>query len=543
MAILLVTAWVGYWAAYDKTSAWVKVWSIVTAVLLYYAFSAQPKKNLRWLSLFSYSLGLAVSIYFFLTHDFAGAPVSLTAWWMAHRPQVGWVAIHHGYICGLLVITILFSLYWFWEIRQASTGRLMLPFIAFLVLGYGVMALAFILTMSHAVLMAMVCWLGVWFIWKVMTFKWFPFRTAIRSLFPLFVLAYLSIILVISYIGPAQTPEGPGQSKYGTNSRAEVSERGVYFLREYPITGGGLNSFPGLYSQYILVIPNFYFLNGYNMFLDVAIEQGIFGGLAFLFIYLGAIWLVAWTLTITQSKSIRFLSWLSLFALTFTVLHGFFYDYLYNGVITSLLLFPVGYSMIGVLDTKNSIPGILTSPAIRPVSRKNYLPVTLAAVLGISMILILNSNKIISVWYSDLGAVKMSQVELRHFPTNVWTTNEIVPELEDAERLFHSALRYDPDNVTANYRLGMIYLLQQDFESASANLEAAYKQLPEHRGVIKNLGYDYVWLGRLDQAKDLLEEIPEAQEELNVYAWWWNTQGRSDLSANSSMLISRLTKN
>jgi tetratricopeptide (TPR) repeat protein len=159
------------------------------------------------------------------------------------------------------------------------------------------------------------------------------------------------------------------------------------------------------------------------------------------------------------------------------------------------------------------------------------------------MILILNSNKIISVWYSDLGAVKMSQVELRHFPSNVWTTNEIVPELEDAESLFHSALRYDPDNVTANYRLGMIYLLQQDFESASANLETAYEQLPEHRGVIKNLGYDYVWLGRLDQAKDLLEQIPEAQEELNVYAWWWNTQGRSDLSANSSMLISRLTNN
>jgi hypothetical protein len=539
IAILLVTAWVGYWAAYDKSSAWVKVWLIVTAALLYYAFSAQQKQNLGWLSLFSYSLGLAVSAYFFLTHDFTGITGGL--WWMARRPQIGWAAIHHGYICGLLVITNLFSLYWLWERRQKPAGHFSILFILFLVLGYGMTGLAFLLTMSHGVLMAMVCGMGGWFIWKVMTSKWFPFQTAIRSLFPLFVLTYLGTILVVAYLGPAQTPEG--QSNYGTNSRAEVSERSAYFLRDYPITGGGLNSFPGLYSHYMLVIPIFYFLNGYNIFLDVAIEQGIFGGLALLLIYLGAIWLVARTLTVTQSKRIQFFSWLSLFALIFTVIHGFFYDYLYNGDITSLLLFPVGFSMIGVLDTKKSIPGILTFTTGISVRRKFYLPVTLLAVFGVGMIFVLNMNQVISVWYSNLGAVRMSQVELKNFPTNKWTTNELVPELADAETLFRTALQYNPDNATANYRLGMISMFRQDFESASVNLETAYNHLPGHRGVIKNLGYDYVWLGRMDQAKDLLVQIPEAQKELDVYVWWWNTQGRSDLSANSSMFVSRLTDN
>ena len=73
-----------------------------------------------------------------------------------------------------------------------------------------------------------------------------------------------------------------GKSSFGNNSRAELTERGAYFLLDYPITGGGLNSFPGLYSQYMLGIPQFYFINSYNLFLDVAIEQGIIGGLAFL---------------------------------------------------------------------------------------------------------------------------------------------------------------------------------------------------------------------------------------------------------------------
>lgn len=89
VVILLITAWVGYWAAYDKESAWIKVWLIVTAVLLYYALCAQPKQNLGWLSLFSFNLGLCVAIYFFLTFDFSSNPVRIATWWMAHRPEPG----------------------------------------------------------------------------------------------------------------------------------------------------------------------------------------------------------------------------------------------------------------------------------------------------------------------------------------------------------------------------------------------------------------------------------------------------------------------
>jgi len=83
-------------------------------------------------------------------------------------------------------------------------------------------------------------------------------------------------------------------------------------------------------------------------------------------------------------------------------------------------------------------------------------------------------------------------------------------------------------------------MLRRDFASAAANLEAAHQAIPNHRGVIKNLGYCYVWLGDIDKAQKLLDQIPEAQNEMKVYIWWWDTQGRPDLSENASSMVARL---
>ncbi len=151
-----------------------------------------------------------------------------------------------------------------------------------------------------------------------------------------------------------------------------------------------------------------------------------------------------------------------------------------------------------------------------------------------------NINKAISVWYANLGALQMSQAELKNFPTNEWATSDMVDRLKGAESTLQSALQYDPQNQTANYRLGLISMLRQDFKTAAVSLETAYQQAPNHRGIIKSLGYCYVWLGDIEKAQTLLEQIPEAQNEMKVYIWWWETQGRADLSKNASIIVSQL---
>ena len=86
----------------------------------------------------------------------------------------------------------------------------------------------------------------------------------------------------------------------------------------------------------------------------------------------------------------------------------------------------------------------------------------------------------------------------------------------------------------------MISMLHRNFKSASKYLETAYKMAPGHRGIVKSLGYCYVWLGDMENAELFLSRIPEAQEELNVYGWWWGTQGRDDLAEKVSIISSRL---
>jgi hypothetical protein len=83
-------------------------------------------------------------------------------------------------------------------------------------------------------------------------------------------------------------------------------------------------------------------------------------------------------------------------------------------------------------------------------------------------------------------------------------------------------------------------MLRQDYRSASENFEIAHKQASGHRGITKNLGYSYAWLGELDKAKDIIGQIPETQYELGVYKWWWDVHGQPDLANKAYLLASYL---
>jgi hypothetical protein len=534
IAIFLVTAWVSYWAAYDKSAAWIKVWLIVSAVLLYYALRGQPKQNLVYLSFLSFCFALALSLHFCLTYDFADNSGRFAIWWTNHRPHVDWPAIPHGYISGLVLINTIFSFYWLWNASKNSYGSAAVVMQLVRILGIGVIALAFVLTLSRGIEVIGLGIVGLWILWIVSTLSRSLGR--VKTIFPVLVLGYLALLITFAYLGPASHVPGSAQSPYGKNSRAELLRRGAYFLVDYPIIGAGLASFPGLYSQYMLVIPHFYFTNSYNLFLDVAIEQGVIAGSIFIILYLGSVLLVSQAIANDLPDELRFMRWLGLLALIVTIVHGLFYDYLYNGSGTALLFYPLGMAMTGVENRTSSVARAFEQPKI--VS--SWYRVVIGLLLAVIAVLALNLNKVIPLWYANLGAVQMSQVELKGFPTNGWITSEIVPRLELANTTLQSALQYEPHNPTANYRLGLISMLRQDFKAAAANLETAHAESPNHRGIIKSLGYCYVWLGDMAKAQTLLNQIPEAQHEMGVYIWWWGTQGRPDLSKNASIMVSQL---
>lgn len=532
ITIFLATAWIGYWVSYDRLAAEIKFWLIVSAVLLYFALSAQPKQNLGFLSFLSFCLALGLALYFCLTYDFEGSGGRFALWWMNSRPHVDWPAIHYDDVLGLILISAILAFYWLWNTSQKALGSLAVVMQFLLFAGMGIVALVFALTLSRGLGLMVLGALGFGVLWKASAGS----NLRVRAVFPILVLSYLALLVTFVYLGPARTDPGSGSSSYGTNSRAELLERGAYFLTDYPLTGAGLASFAGIYSQYMLVIPHSYFTNTYNLFLDVAIEQGVIAGSILILLYLCSLLLVSRAIVNDTQNELQLMRWLALFALLVAVVHGLFYDYLYNGNGTVLLFYPLGIAMAGVVNRPSSVKQALQQPKIVPSSYR----ITIVPLLAISLVLALNLNKMVSLWYANLGAIQMSQVELKDFPTGQWATSEIVPRLEMADTVLQSALKYDPRNQTANYRLGLISMLRQDFTTAAANLETAYQRAPNHRGIIKNLGYCYVWLGELDKAQKLLNQIPEAQHEMTNYIWWWETQGRLDLSEHASSMISRL---
>jgi len=528
----LVTAWVGYRVSYDGAYAWNKLWFIFLGVLLFYALSAQPKQNLVWISITLFVIGAGISIYYFITHDFVAVPRKfefvnrMGSFLMGIQPQTGWRPIHPNYIAGIVSVTVPFVLYPVRTLKQSKT-RPSAFWIVLLSGGLTISAFALIMATSRGALLAVLSAAGIWLIWKLFSTIKYDRLQHNPSAFSILLFIYLSAIVLLLYFGFARpASDSTGSSNYGNGSRAELFSRSAYLLLDYPVTGGGLGSFPGLYSQYLLIIPFYYLPNSHNLFLDVAIEQGVIGGLAFMVLYVVSLWNVSGS--IVRGHGDILFQWIILFSLVIAFVHGMVDNYLYNGAGSMLSLLLVGLSMID-RHLDNGQAGYRLPPKFAAA---------FAALLLIGMLAYLNPIR--SIWYANLGAVQMSRIELRNFPKNQWVGREIVPDLKEAEASLLSSLQYNRNNGTANHRLGLISMQRQDFEAASVYLEEARKEAPGYRGIIKTLRYCYVWLGNLEKAQFLLAQIPEAKHELDVYIWWWNTQGRPDLSEKASRMAARL---
>ncbi len=477
--------------------------------------------------------GLGVSIYFFLTHDFTAVPRKLEfvncigRWITGILPRPGWKPIHPNYVAGIVAITIPFILY---PVRKLAKRKNLFSSLLLIgsITGFALALFAILMATSRGIIMAITSAFGIWIIWRIIDLKGSRLKFSREAIFPPLVLVCLFAVVLLLYIGPANSGSVLSNDYfYGTGSRGELVFRSLYLLLDFPFTGGGLGSFPGLYSHYIFGIPNFYLPNSHNLFLDIAIEQGLLGGVAVLIIFLVSIWFTARAIKRSDSSLARMFSWLILFATIIAFVHGMVDDYLYNGPGTFLLLSLAGLSTV-------------VAPGNTRIARPVNIRILGVVALILTSFLLINYNGIRSIWNANIGAVQMAKVELAGFPSNQWTETSILPQLELADNSLHSALRYDPDNKTANYRLGMIAMLRRDFNSAAHHLELAYERIPNHRGVIKTLGYCYVWLGEVDKAQLLLTKIPEAKNELGVYSWWWGVQGRSDLSEKATIMLSKL---
>jgi tetratricopeptide (TPR) repeat protein len=310
-------------------------------------------------------------------------------------------------------------------------------------------------------------------------------------------------------------------------NRLIVIDNTLHLTKDFLFTGGGLGSFPGLYSLYILDIPNLYISHGSNIFLQMATEHGVIGSIAYLSIVVGGIFILLQRLykkDIEENK--RYLVYLSMLGYAALLVVGMFDAILYNGLSIFVIFI---------------IPGFAVFTLFQP-QRNDYSYLYPISILFACVFLFLSSfgGKLPASYYANLGAIKMAQLDLTGWTFDQFITPQDSDQYGEAANSFERALNFDPRNQTANYRLGLLAYRDVDYQISRPYLEKAYLADPGNRGIIKKLGYNYVWLGNVDEAEKYLREIPEAGTELENFSWWWGTQNRNDLSDYANQMVKKL---
>lgn len=549
LLIFMMTAGIGVWVAYNRDIAWAKFWLLVGAVFLFYALAGQPRENFWIVGGIFALVGSCVTVYFLFTHDWNDYPTKAAfltrvgLWWMGVRPTIRLEGIYPNDAAGVMAVTAPFLTAFGWHLWRIKSQKL-----------FAVTLVAGLLTFTGLLMTtARGAWIALGLVMGVSTL-WFLGRRLYtlvsdhrKGLYLGVLIVFLGLIIgvVLLYPNSSLAANSTLLNSNTADTRLSLLPETLDLIGDFPITGGGLGTFPGLYSQYILNIPYFFLPDGHNIFLDAGLEQGLLGLFALVFIFVCSCWLL-----ISSLKTHRFsiddgylFIWAVLAGLIVMSLHGLVEDWVYSDRgIPLLFAFPgaaIGFS--------NSMPDQIKGYGMHPYrsdkKTKWLVPSLVFTIIVLGIVGYLLQAPLRSTWYANWGAVLMARYDLAKFPSDKWDDGKQVSKLATAENLFQKSLQIQPRSRTALHRLGLIAMLQRNFPKSVSYLEAAHQLDPTHRGIIKALGDSYTWVGQLDAAAQLLMEIPEAQHEMKIYAWWWGTQNRADLSNRAEQMALYLESN
>jgi tetratricopeptide (TPR) repeat protein len=293
-------------------------------------------------------------------------------------------------------------------------------------------------------------------------------------------------------------------------------------VQDYPFIGSGLGGFQMLYSTYVMLIHVGFIPDSHNLFLSVAIDQGLPALLSLI-----AMWVlfavIAWrTIVLRRFDGERAdpnpsLLGVAALSLTVVLIHGFVESALYGfGVI--LLFFPLAYAV--------KAHGRPSATSIR-LGHATLL-LCLLIPLGASL---LQPRTLISRVYSNLGSVHQSQAELGVYSWPEWAVQDEIRNRVDLDRTiaeFEQALEWDPWNATANRRLAMIELSQGRYRDALRHLELAFEREPVNLTTRQLLGEALIVNGREAEGRAQWQGLSNEQSQLNLRAFWYEHIGDSE---------------
>lgn len=543
LILFLISALIAWQIAPNQPAALARLYLLLGATGIYYSIINSTKDTLSKFASGIIIVAAILAIYFISQRDWVQSPARFALTRQMGQilsqiiPDFGlaephWNTVRNGLAAGLSIIVPIFLVQWVGLTIRPTRE----PINLITVVGGIIILIELVMTESRTPWLVAIIIVGITLWWLSAKIH----RKANLNHIPVF-WAGLGVIAVLGVSGVlfqqqlvAAFAKLPGPNT--ALGRQEIYAQSWLLAQDTQFTGGGLAAFPALYSTYVRVNLFNVFLNedtGNNAYLNIFVEQGWIGILSYISLLAVAIW--AGIQRIKQvDRENRGLIIAGTLGLAFVVFHGFAHATLVAARVIPMLLIPAGLAL--------SAPRIEHPHqlAAQGHTHRTKLGITSILVGSLVIIILLFNHFWLAALYANLGAIEMAATELQDWPTGERDDGSNVAALAPAEQTFHRSLTYDPHNRTTNHRLGLIAMLRWDFLSAATYLENAILTSPNHRGIIKSLGYCYTWLGEFDEAEWLLAQIPEAQSELQVYVWWWGTQGRGDLAENASQMSEQL---
>jgi tetratricopeptide (TPR) repeat protein len=300
--------------------------------------------------------------------------------------------------------------------------------------------------------------------------------------------------------------------------RLEVYRNSVYLIQDFPLTGIGLGGqFGMVHSVYALLIQHVFLTYSHNLYLEVWLEQGLVGIGAWLWL-MATLYQAARTCNRPGEDLAYQSTWLGL---TAVFVHGL------SDALPYVALW-CWFPFFALLGLNGAILLRRASP-IRSVSARRRWLVP-AGVVGVFLVTVLISLRPLpATWHANLGCILQARGELL-----VSLTDSQKDALRrQAVSHYQRAIQVAPGDRTAQQRLGLILVDEARFEDAVEHLEAAYQADPDNTTTHKALGLAYVWVGELEKARPLLQNVPDIVQELNVWGWWRDTQQQTAQSVSA----------
>jgi putative inorganic carbon (HCO3(-)) transporter len=522
----------GVWAAYDRAAAWDRFWALVVGVTLAVVVSwfghRGGARTLAWAGVACALLAGALGTYFLLTYQWTPGPGKFAPlqaagqWIQAYRPALPVPEDINANVAASGLIILLWlgtaGLEWFWR-RSPWRGLVVLAALAWLAGG-----LALVMSVSRGAWLGMVAG-GLAIVYLAVRRRWYrhqPRRVLLDGL------AMLALVaLAVAFVAAVRVPglaEAAGRVNAGGEGigRSILWRDGLDLVSDYPFTGSGLGSTMMVYSTYGRLLHVGFITHMHNLFVQIAVEQGVFGLAAFL----GLLALGAWSVLRATSPACAMpvFGYAAGAALAALVVHGMTDVGAYGSLLAVVMFLPIGFA-VGAAALAGS-EGLAGEPA------RLWVPVALVmALVLVLVVLVLPGGQ--AALQANLGAVSQTRAELGVYEWPRWPIQDELRrsaqvDLGPSLARYQAALARDPLNATANRRLGQIELSRGDYERARLHLEAAYGAAPGQRATRQLLGESYAIAGDVDRAARLWQPLELSEDQREIRAWWYEHIGEPE---------------